>query len=90
MVLALKNGVPAVAIDPIAGGAKVRRQAQTIGWPVCFTADRLDDREVDQAFSWCLSEAARVCALECRERARRTLNEIRKQLVAALGTAGRV
>ena len=33
MVLALKNGVPAIAIDPIAGGAKIRRQAETIGWP---------------------------------------------------------
>ena len=27
LVLALKNGVPAVAVDPIRGGAKVRRQA---------------------------------------------------------------
>jgi exopolysaccharide biosynthesis predicted pyruvyltransferase EpsI len=26
MVLALKNGVPAIAIDSVAGGAKVRRQ----------------------------------------------------------------
>jgi Polysaccharide pyruvyl transferase len=90
MTLALKNGVPAIAIDPIAGGAKVRRQAQTINWPVCFTADRLDYRELDQAFSWCLSEEARACALECRDRARRTLNEIREQFVAALATKERV
>ena len=38
-VLALKHGVPAVVVDPISGGAKVQRQARTIGWPVVFSAD---------------------------------------------------
>src|SRR5215210_4715104 len=33
LVLALKAGVPTVAVDPVAGGAKVARQAQRIGWP---------------------------------------------------------
>ena len=37
MVLALKNGVPVVAIDPEPGGAKVRRQAQLLQWPIVFT-----------------------------------------------------
>ena len=30
--LALKNGVPAIAVDPQAGGAKIERQAREIGW----------------------------------------------------------
>lgn len=34
MVLALKAGVPVVAIDPIQGGEKVSRQAARLGWPV--------------------------------------------------------
>lgn len=44
MVYSLKNGVPAVAIDAIAGGAKVTAQARTVGWPFlldgnCVTAE---------------------------------------------------
>jgi hypothetical protein len=42
MVPTLKDGVPAVAIDPVSGGAKIRRQAATLGWPVVFDADALD------------------------------------------------
>lgn len=38
MVFALKN-VPALAVDPIRGGAKILRQAEAIGWPVVFVAD---------------------------------------------------
>jgi hypothetical protein len=41
LVLALKNGVPALAIDPVAGGAKIRRQAEAIGWPVVLRPRRL-------------------------------------------------
>ena len=39
LVLALKNGVPAVAVDPVRGGAKVCRQAQTLGWPYAYAVD---------------------------------------------------
>ena len=34
LALALKNGIPALAIDPVAGGAKVAAQAAAWGWPV--------------------------------------------------------
>src|SRR5262249_19559698 len=44
-VLALKNGVPVVAIDPVAGGAKIRRQAETVGWPIIFAGDAVTDAE---------------------------------------------
>ena len=45
MVLALKNGVPVIPIDPIAGGAKILRQVETIGWPIRFSADAPNDGE---------------------------------------------
>lgn len=51
-VLALKNGVPSVAVDPIAWGAKIRRQAETVGWPVVFTADTLTDAALQEAFDY--------------------------------------
>ena len=41
MVLALKNGVPAVVVDPIEGGAKITRQAEVLRWPV-LSSDACD------------------------------------------------
>ena len=40
-VLSIKNGVPPVVVDPIAGGKKVLSQARALGWPVVFTADEV-------------------------------------------------
>lgn len=94
-VLAIKNGVPAVAIDPVAGGAKVRRQAETIGWPVVFTADALTDEALQRAFEYCLTAAARHKAKACRARAARLVQQTREQFVSALAgpmqrAAGRI
>ncbi len=82
MVLAIKNGVPALVIDPVAGGAKIKRQAEAIGWPVVFTADDLDDRKLEEAFSYCLSGAAHAKAVECRMRAIENLKEVRDQFIS--------
>jgi hypothetical protein len=86
LVLALKNGVPVVAIDPEAGGAKLSRQAQTVGWPICFTADRLDSSALEEALDYCLTEDARALARACAERARRLLaaldHDVRREIAA--------
>jgi hypothetical protein len=84
-VLALKNGVPALAIDPVDGGAKILRQAQTLGWPVVLTADALDDRKLQEAFDYCLTEAAREEARQCAARAAAALRRARDELLAGLG-----
>ncbi len=58
LVLALKNGVPALAIDPVAGGAKVAAQAAAWGWPVLLprSGDPVLDRgELDRLWGWCRS-----------------------------------
>jgi len=68
LVLALKNDVPALAIDPVFGGAKIRRQAKTVGWPVIFTADKLNDKVLRKAFDYCLTDTARAEARKCRTR----------------------
>lgn len=72
MVLALKNGVPALAVDAIAGGSKVKRQAEAVGWPVVFTAEALGDEELNEAFGYCLTEEARAKATECSAPKRRS------------------
>ncbi|MGV2826611.1 polysaccharide pyruvyl transferase family protein [Myxosarcina sp. GI1(2024)] len=83
-VLALKNGVPVVAIDAIAGGAKVSRQAKTIGWSNVFSVDNLSDEMLTKAFDYCLTEDAKAHAQKCRDRAILGVEEIRKQFITAL------
>jgi hypothetical protein len=84
MVLALKNGVPALAIDPAPGGAKIVRQAETIEWPVVFAADTLESDALEAALDFCLSEQARERAHACRLRAERAAAEARDELTREL------
>jgi hypothetical protein len=86
-VLALKNGVPAVVVDPVAGGGKIHRQAETIGWPLVFAADRNLDGALGQAFDYCLTEEARIKARECRERAKGMVREVRDKFISSLARA---
>jgi len=83
-VLALKNGVPVLAIDPIAGGAKIVLQTETIGWPVVFTTDNLTDEALQQAFDYCYTEQAREKARVCRDRAIKLVEEIRDEFISVL------
>ncbi len=86
-VLALKNGVPVVAIDAISGGAKVVRQVETIGWPIVFSIDNLSDEMLQKAFEYCLTEDARAKARECRDRAIKEVEEVRHQFILALDSS---
>jgi Polysaccharide pyruvyl transferase len=83
-VLGLKHGVPVIAIDPIAGGAKIRRQVETLGWPVAFTADTVTHEALQRAFDYCLTEDARAKARECSERAIKKVHTVRDDFLAAL------
>ena len=53
LVLSLKNSVPVVLIDAVAGGGKVSDQAKALGWPVLIPAEELT---IDR-----LSETVRAC-----------------------------
>lgn len=77
LVLALKNGVPAIAIDAVAGGHKVSRQAETLGWKWIFRADQIQQSALETAFDACLTEEAREAAVTCAERAGARLQETR-------------
>ncbi len=84
LVLALRLGVPAVAIDAIPGGAKVTRQAAAIGWPAALRADELTDEALGEAWDFCRTEEARGRARECAEHAQRELAALERSFVAAL------
>jgi glycosyltransferase involved in cell wall biosynthesis/SAM-dependent methyltransferase len=85
MVLALKNGVPVIAIDPEPGGAKIMRQAETIGWPFAYAADAVNDQLLQQAFEYCLTDVARSEARRCCERNVTTVGNMRQEFIATSG-----
>lgn len=82
LVLSLKNGVPAVAIDSVAGGAKVSRQARALGWPVVMAGDSMTYEELEQAFDYCLTVEARSLAADVRDRARRAVSPLQDEFLA--------
>jgi hypothetical protein len=88
-VLALKNGVPALVIDPEPGGGRIKRQADTIGWPKAFTVDALEDHVLQEALDFCLSAEARTQALACASRAAVAVAEIRQTFIDSVGRRAR-
>ncbi|GAB2999189.1 polysaccharide pyruvyl transferase family protein [Streptomyces pseudoechinosporeus] len=66
LVLALRTGIPALAVDPVAGGAKVTAQARACDWPALVPAERLDARRLDRWWEWCLT-SGRSAARQSRD-----------------------
>jgi hypothetical protein len=64
LVLALRAGVPALAVDPVAGGGKVTAQARVLDWPaVVPAAGVLGSPDALAAWwKWCLSPEGRAAA----------------------------
>ena len=84
LVLALKNGLPPLAIDPEPGGAKIRRQAELLDWPAIFVVDELDDLALQEAFQYCLTDESRAKAKQCCEHAQKLFSEMGEVFVAEL------
>jgi hypothetical protein len=84
LVLALKNGVPALAVDTVAGGAKVSRQAEALGWWPVLAAGDLTAAALEQAFDECLTEEARARARSCAAVAAAALEEVHSTFVGSL------
>lgn len=65
LVLAVSLGIPAIAVDPVAGGGKVSAQAQAWEWPGLVSSADLEDGRLNHLLSWCLSPAGRAAARRC-------------------------
>lgn len=76
--------MPALAIDPVAGGAKVLKQARTVGWDAVVTADALKADLLEEKLAYCLSEPARRTAVRCGRTAAEALREVRRALIEGL------
>jgi hypothetical protein len=83
-VLSLKNGVPPVVVDPIAGGAKVAAQCDQINWSWCVKAEELTAQWLSKAIEYALTDAAKNDVAACRDSARRSLESIRTDFVEHL------
>lgn len=84
MVLNLKNGVPVLAIDAIAGGDKVSRQAGIIGWQEVHAIDGVTDGGLSAALERCLTPEARRAAAACSAQAQTLLADYPSEVAAAL------
>jgi len=73
-VLAIKNGVPAIVVDPVSGGDKVSRQARSIGWPFLFSSNGAAPEALIRTLDQCLAPAARELARACARTADELLN----------------
>lgn len=88
MVLALRLGVPALAVDPVSGGGKVSAQAQAWEWPALISAPAAlrDTTELGHWWKWCLSSQGGAAAAE-RAAMAATDDELVSELLQTLGGA---
>lgn len=67
LVLGLKHGRPVVAVDPVAGGAKVSAQARALEWPLVLSADEVSPATLDAAMARSLSGDLTAAVTAARE-----------------------
>ncbi|QMU31263.1 polysaccharide pyruvyl transferase family protein [Adhaeribacter radiodurans] len=89
-VLAIKNGIPVIPIDPIAGGAKISLQVKSIGWPLLFRADSLNEKALLEAFEYCLTPDAKREARDCALGAINEINKIHHKFIADIKTLSEI
>ncbi|MFI8567018.1 polysaccharide pyruvyl transferase family protein [Rhodococcus sp. NPDC078407] len=64
LVLALKNAVPVVAVDPVEGGGKVSDQASAWSWPALIAGESATADALDRNLRWALSDRGQWFARE--------------------------
>jgi polysaccharide pyruvyl transferase WcaK-like protein len=82
--LAIKNGIPVIAIDPISGGAKITSQVKALNWPILFNAESLDENNLLEAFHYCLTWDARIKARQCAAAAVKKIETLKESLLSQL------
>jgi hypothetical protein len=85
LVLGLAHGVPVVACDPVAGGAKVSAQAAALGWPLVLTAGEIDPSALDAALEHALSGTLGDPIAAAQRRGRAGVAEARDWFTRQLG-----
>jgi hypothetical protein len=85
LVLGLKNAVPVIAIDAVAGGGKVSAQASALGWPLLIPAEGLSVAQIRRGLRQCLDGTFGQELQGVQERASASLEHRRDQFMEILG-----
>ncbi|NYI04113.1 polysaccharide pyruvyl transferase family protein [Allostreptomyces psammosilenae] len=85
LVLALRNGIPALAVDSVLGGGKVTAQAAVASWPALLRAEEVTAEGLDHWWRWCTSQEGREAAREAARTLPGTPTPQLEALVDALG-----
>jgi hypothetical protein len=85
LVLGLAHGVPVIACDAVAGGAKVSAQAAALGWPLTLAAGEIDPASLDAALEHALSGTLGEDLAEAQRRTRAGNAEARDWFTRQLG-----
>ena len=83
-VLSLRNGIPAIAIDSVPGGAKVLKQMQVLDWPLAYAVDTLDEEQLERAIGTALTKQSKELAVTKIEHALTELQKVETLFIDAL------
>lgn len=80
-VLALKNGIPVIPVDPIADGAKITLQVKSLNWPILVNSKNITHQILGDALDYCLSSTAKIKAKQCALEAILKLNHMKEKFI---------
>jgi hypothetical protein len=84
LVLSLKNSIPVIAIDAVAGGGKVTAQAQALNWPIIIPAEELDSSVLNEKVLYCLNSDLSGKIRESQKQANFSINQTKTQFMNIL------
>jgi Polysaccharide pyruvyl transferase len=86
MVLAVAAGVPVIACDPIAGGAKVTAQASSLDWPLLLPAESVTAVTLDAALADARADWISTALHRSRRAGLGDQSALRARMLAHLGS----
>ncbi|KNE80104.1 MULTISPECIES: polysaccharide pyruvyl transferase family protein [Streptomyces] len=89
LVTGLRAGVPVLAVDAVAGGAKLTAQAQACDWPALVPVEKADTAGLDRWWAWCLDEGRALARQRSEEFHAAPETALLTGLTAALDGAAR-
>ena len=84
LVLGLKNSVPVIAIDAVAGGGKVTAQAKALGWPLLIAAEDLSVEKLRESARLCLGSNLASDIQKSQQQAFSSIEETKDQFIDIL------
>lgn len=84
LVLGLKNSIPVVAVDAIAGGGKVSAQAKALGWPILIPVEELDVEKLAETVTLCFQNGLKPELAHTRQQGLASLERTRAEFLQAL------